>query len=310
MKILFTGATGVLGRASLPLLVAGGHDVTAVSRSEADAAWLERAGARPSRIDLFDRRAVTEAVSGVDTVIHFATSIPPQATMRKRSSWEMNDRLRSKATSSLVDAALASGVERFVQQSITFVYADGADRWLDETAPIRPLWDVLDSALEAESHVDRFRAGGGSGVVLRLSRLYGPGRASAEYVAGVGKRAIPIVGRGDNFVSSIHVDDAATALARALSAPDGTYNVTDDAPMRSADNLTALVEPLGAPAPRHLPVWLARLMIGDATGMLTVSQRVSNHAFREATGWAPAFPGAAEGWPTVVAGIGRTDAPN
>lgn len=300
MKVLFTGATGVLGQASVPLLVADGHDVTGVARSSADPDRLAEAGARSIEADLFDAESVHQAMSGIDTVIHFATSIPPQSAMSKRSSWETNDRLRSTATELLVDAAIANGVERFIQQSVAFAYADGGDDWLDESSKIDPVWDVLESALVAESHVGRFRASGGTGVVLRLARLYGPGSASREFLEAVRNRSMPIVGGGDNYLSSIHSHDAATALAAAISAPDGTYNVADDGPMRSADNLTTLAAALSAPTPRRVPTWLARFAMGKATGMLTVSHRVSNRAFKSATGWQPAFPTAVEGWEQVV----------
>lgn len=301
MKILFTGATGVLGEASLPLLVAEGHDISGVFRSDAKREWLETVGARPVRVDLFDPASISRAMSGMETVIHFATAIPPQRDMRKRSAWKINDQLRSTATANLVDAAIVNGVERFVQQSIIFTYADGGDRWLDESAPVDPVWEVLDSALTAESHVARFRAAGGTGITLRMSRLYGPGRASGDYIASVRDRKLPIIGRGDNYVSSIHVDDAATALAGALTAPGGTYNVGDDMPMRSSDNLRSLADALGAPPPRRVPRWLAAIAVGKVAAWLTVSHRVSNRAFRDATGWAPAFPSAAEGWAHAVA---------
>lgn len=299
MKILFTGATGVLGKASIPRLVADGHDVTGVFRSEGKE-WLEGAGARPARVDLFDPAAISHAMSGKDAVIHFATAIPPQQAMGSRSAWNMNDRLRSTASANLVDAAVANGVERFIQQSIAFAYADGGAHWWDESALIDPVWDVVDSALTAESHVERFRGTGGTGITLRLTRLYGPGKASGDYIASVRGRKVPIIGKGDNYVSSIHVDDVATALTRAVTAPDGTYNVTDDLPMRSSDNLRALADALGAPPPRRVPRLLAEVLLGKAAAMLTVSHRVSNHAFRHATGWAPAFPSASDGWAHIV----------
>jgi nucleoside-diphosphate-sugar epimerase len=84
MKMLFTGATGVIGRAAVPLLTARGHEVTAVSRSETDRGWLLEVGARPELVDLFDPDAVLHATAGMDAVIHYATAIPPQATMAER----------------------------------------------------------------------------------------------------------------------------------------------------------------------------------------------------------------------------------
>lgn len=212
----------------------------------------------------------------------------------------MNDRLRSNVTRILVDAAVANGVAGFVQQSITFFYADGGDTWLDETAPIAGSWDVLESALDAEANVERFRDSGGNGVTLRLSRLYGPGLASADYIASVTERKLPIVGDGQNYVSSLHTHDAATATLAALTAPAGTYNVSDDKPQRAAEHTTTLAELLGAPAPRRVPRWLARLVAGDTVALLTTSQRISNSRFKEATGWKPKFPSAPVGWHDVV----------
>lgn len=304
MKILFTGATGVLGREGLPLVVAAGHDVTAVSRSPEDSQWLAEMGARAAVVDLFDADQVGEAMSGIDTVIHYATAIPPLDRMAKREAWATNDRLRSEATRLLVEAAVDQGVERFLQESITLIYAEGGDAWLDEVSPIEPAWDVLDSALTAEAHIDRFRAGGGTGVTLRLSRLYGPGRASRDYVSGVSARRIPIIGNGRNYVSSIHVEDAATALLAALGAPDGVYNISDDEPVTSAVYTRYLAEQIGAPTPRRIPRALGRIALGRAVSLLTRSHRVSNRRFRDVTGWAPSYPSALEGWRQVADAAG------
>ncbi|MFP3880861.1 MAG: NAD-dependent epimerase/dehydratase family protein [Actinomycetota bacterium] len=300
MKILFTGATGVLGRAAVPRLVEDGHDVIAVSRSPEGASWLEEHGARPEAVELFDPSAVDHALPGVDTVVHFATAIPPMSNMTKRKSWEMNDRLRSEATGILVDAAIANDVSRFVQQSVTFAYRDGGETWLDENSEMEPGWDVLDSALDAEAHVNRFRTAGGTGVTLRLSRLYGPGKVSGDFVAGVADRKVPVVGAGDNYVSSIHVADVASALAAAMNVTDGTYNVGDDEPVTSAVYTDTLADLIDAPRPRRIPPVVARLAVGRAVTLLTTSQRVSNQRFREATDWTPAFPSVREGWRDVV----------
>ena len=57
---------------------------------------------------------------------------------------------------------------------------------------------------------------------------------------------------------------------------------------------------VGAPPPRRLPGWLARMLHGGTTGLLTVSQRVSNRRFRQAAGWEPRYPSVEAGWPTVA----------
>lgn len=300
MKILFTGASGVLGRAAVPGLTNAEHNVAAVSRNDQDHRWLEQHGAQPVVVDLFDPSSVGQAVVGCDTVIHFATAIPPMAKFSKRAAWSTNDRLRSEATRLLVDAALKGGVSRFIQQSITLPYADGGEKWLDEDSPVDPGWDVLRSALDAEAEVERFRQDGGVGVTLRLSRLYGPGQVSREYVDGVRNRKVPVVGRGDNYVSSIHVADAASALVAALTVPDGAYNVTDDAPVTAAEYAGSLAELLAVARPRRIPRLVARVALGGAAALLTMSHRVSNSRLRATSGWAPKFSSVIDGWRDVI----------
>jgi nucleoside-diphosphate-sugar epimerase len=284
----------------VPLLIEAGHDVSGLSRTDQGRDWLRKAGARAVEIDLLDEEAVSAAVKGKDVVIHFATSIPSLVMMVKDGEWAANDALRDSATGLLVEAARANGVGRFIQESITFFYADGGSEWLDETAPIRYSFRPLASALAAEGHVDRFRQDGGAGVSLRLARLYGPGEASREYVGAIRKRDIPVVGRGANFVSSLHIDDAATAVLTAMTAPDGTYNVGDDEPVQSAVYIDTLAEVLDAPRPRRIPKSAVKLALGRSAGLLVSSQRVSNRRFRETTGWAPRHPSVLEGWRTVL----------
>lgn len=303
MRVLFTGATGVIGERAMPLLVERGHEVRGVARSEENRVALAEMGADPLDVDLFDESAVDAATRGVDAVVHFATSIPPQARMLRRRAWDMNDRLRAEATQTLVDAAIRNGVSRFVQESVTFLYEDGGERWLDEDSAVEPVWSVLDSAVTAEGHVRRFARSGGDGVVLRLGRLYGPGRVSDEYVEAVRTRKMPLIGDGRSYVSSLHIDDAATAVVDALDVPAGTYNVTDDVPVRAGEALEALADLVGAPAPRRIPALLARVALGKASGLLTVSQRVSNQRFKDAAGWSPSQPSLLDGWREVV-GVG------
>jgi nucleoside-diphosphate-sugar epimerase len=301
VRALFTGATGVIGREALPALVDAGIEVTAVVREGSDHDWIRQLGIGTASVDLFDPDAVAAALRGHDAVFHFATAIPPGREFTKRRAWMSNDRLRAEATGLLVDVALRSDVSFFVQESVSFVYADGGDRWLDETARVAPVWDVLDSALAAERHVQRFAAAGRTGVTLRLGRLYGPGRASGDFIGAVAKGAIPIVGDGRNFVSHLHVGDAGAAVAAALGAPSGVYNVSDGHPVMSGEELILLSALLGRSRPRRLPFPVARGAVGRAARLLTVSQRVSIDRFRAETGWEPTHPSIREGWREVLA---------
>jgi nucleoside-diphosphate-sugar epimerase len=195
MRIFVTGGSGVLGRATIPLLRAEGHDVAAPGRTE---------------LDLFDAAAVNHAVAGADAILHLATRLRTDG-QDDRDGWREHDRLRADASRLLADAGLETDVGIFIQPTVTFVYPDGA---VDEDTPIDSVPAYLESALVAERETLRFADEGRTGIILRLGLLYGPGAHSAE--------------PNDHYGATLHVDDAGAALLAALRIPSGVYNVCRD----------------------------------------------------------------------------------
>ena len=301
-KVFVAGATGVLGKRTVRRLVEAGHDVTGAVRSDAKAKLLEGLGATPAHVDLFDADAVRAAVAGHDVVCNLATRIPPTAHAARSAAWADNDRIRREASRHLVDGALATGARCFVQESITFLYADAGERWIDEDDPVdAPAFTR--STLEAQAQAERFTAAGGTGVVLRFALFYGPDSHHTLDAVRLARRHLAATfGRRDAYMSSITTDDAATAVVAALGAAAGVYNVADDEPLTRRDHFDALARALGVRALRFAPA-VARKVGGSKSEMLARSQRVSNERFKKATGWAPAYPSAHEGWPAVVAAI-------
>jgi nucleoside-diphosphate-sugar epimerase len=173
MKIFFAGATGVLGRRVVPQLIEAGYEVTAVGRSETTRSQLRRAGATPIELDLFDAEAVRRAVAGHQAVINLATSIPPLTRTFLPGSWRMTSRIRTYASANLVEAALAGGARRYIQESFAPIYPDCGDQWIDESTPPHPA-SYNRATLDAEAATRRFTTHGGTGVALRFAYLYGP----------------------------------------------------------------------------------------------------------------------------------------
>lgn len=297
MDVFVLGATGELGRPAVREIVAGGHRVRAVTRSDAKAATIERLGAEPVPMrDVFDRDALTDAVRGADALLHLATRIPPVRAMRKPAAWAENNRLRSELTPMLVDVALEQGIGVFLAESITFVYPDCGADWIDESRPLAGDNTALHSVLDLEREVERFRARGGNGVTLRFSAVYGPTAESTDASLRFARwRLAPVVGARDGYVSSIHTDDAGSAVSAALAAPSGTYNVTDDEPLLRRDYADAFADAFDLGRLRVVPPVLVRLAAGNSA-VLARSQRVRNDRFKEATGWTPRYPSAREGW--------------
>jgi 2-alkyl-3-oxoalkanoate reductase len=301
MKDFVAGATGVLGRPTVKALVEAGHQVRGAARGEAKAALLQSLGAEPVTVDLFDPDAVRRAVAGSEAVLNFATRIPPIMRMRWPGAWKENDRLRTEGSRLLVDAALANGAAVYVQESITFIYADGGDDWLTEDSPLSINWVSLESMINGERETERFSAGGGRGIALRFSGFYAPyAQSTLDTVRLARSRLLPVAGDGSNYFSSIHVDDGANAAVAALSIPAGVYNVSDDEPLRMRDYGRAISDAFGLKPPRRVPKWLLRLVGGGPAKYILSSQRVSNERFKKATGWAPKYRSAREGWQQIA----------
>lgn len=293
MDVFVTGATGVLGRAVVPLLVAAGHRVRGLARSEQNAATLRGLGAEPVRADLFSVASLREAVAGSDAILHLATKIPPTNEAGRPGAWAENDRIRREGTRNLVDAALAAGVETLIYPSVCFVYRDGGAQWLEaDTAALDP--GPIRSTLEAEAEVARFAATGRRGITLRNGAFYGPDAPSTADQLRLARRGVALlIGAADAYQPMIWVDDAASAVVAALDrAPAGVYDIVDDEPLRRGELTTAFARAVGRRRLLRPPLWLARLLGGDAVLTLARSQRVTNRRFKAATGWAPAVPNA------------------
>lgn len=220
MRVFLAGASGVVGRRMVPLLVADGHEVWGTTRRADRAPDLAGAGARPVVVDVFDADALTEAVldAAPDVVVH-------QLTDLRGEDFAANTRLRVEGTHNLVDAARAAGVEVMVAQSIAWLYAPGPGPAV-ETEPLDPGLRGYDGVAALEKAVAEMPRG----VVLRYGLLYGPGTWYAP--DGLITRRIRC---GEHtppasWGSFVHVDDAAAAAVAALDWPAGPVNVVDDEP--------------------------------------------------------------------------------
>ncbi len=300
MKVFVTGATGVIGLRAVPLLLKAGHEVSAAVRSIDRFAPLAQLGARPLAVDLFDGRAVERALTGHDAVINLATHMPGSMLRALLpGAWRENDRLRRDASRILVDAALAGGVGRFVQESFAPVYPDRGDAWIEEDVPIEPT-RYNRTVADAEASARRFAEAGRVGVVLRFAAFYGPDAfQSRTMIETVRKGFAPMPGRPEAFLSSVSHDDAATAVVAALGLPAGAYNVADDEPLRRRDVANVIAAGLGVAPPRPLPSWVAKLA-GSLGELMSRSVRISNRKLRIASGWSPRWPSLREGWPAMM----------
>lgn len=180
-KVFLAGATGAVGRALLPRLVAEGHDVSAMTWSAGHLGWLRGAGAKPVLCDVFDaeelRRAVVEA--GAEVVINQLTDLPKRDLKPGKLGdyYARNDRVRREGTENLLAAARAAGARRFIGQSVAFWYEPVGGMIKSEDDP---LWAAAPTPIRegvlAIEHSERLvlEAADIEGVVLRYGTSTAP----------------------------------------------------------------------------------------------------------------------------------------
>jgi nucleoside-diphosphate-sugar epimerase len=191
-----------------------------------------------------------------------------------------NALLRIDGTRKLLEAALAAGVERYVQQSIVMSYPDGGDRWLDESTPLAPAGEraaTTQPVAQMEAMVRAISLEDLSWCILRGGSFVGPDTFQDALIARLREGTQQVPGDGANWVSFVHVADYAEAVALALDrgTPGLILNINDE-PIRNGEYLDGLAARLGVPAPPR-----------DRDAPTPRSYRCTNHAARAALGWQP-----------------------
>lgn len=218
-RVFVAGASGAIGSALVPLLIAAGYTVFGSTRRADRAKQLEDAGVTPVVVDVFDAPALRDALLHIapQTVIHQLTDLPAGLDpARMVQAVTANARIRDEGTRHLVAAAVSAGSSRMIAQSIAWAYRPGVTPY-DESCPL----DVdaqgtrgtsVRGVAALEQHV--LEAASLTGTVLRYGQIYGPG-TGADAPAGS---------------SPLHVEAAAYAALLALQREKaGVYNIAEDA---------------------------------------------------------------------------------
>lgn len=216
-RIFLAGASGVIGRRLVPLLIEAGHQVTGIGRSVQSRDALRALGAEYRAVDVFDADALRKAMvtARPEIVIHQLTDLPNSldpALMQAAIS--RNAGIRDEGTRNLVVGAIAAGARRIIAQSIAWAYAPGTPPYVEG------------DPLDIDSRGNRATTLNGIarlevqvlntppllGIVLRYGQLYGPG-----------------TGRdGPTGPSPLHVDAAAYAALRAIDHDRaGIFNIAE-----------------------------------------------------------------------------------
>ncbi len=263
MKIFVAGATGAIGRPLIVQLLAQGHEVVALTRSLEKAKVLAELGVEAAIADIFDPEAVKNAIAHIqpEVVIEQLTSLPKTYTLESMSAAApLNTRIRLEGGANVLAAAQASGVRRYLMQSIAFWAIPGTGLADEET----PLSLDASPAVSADAHLVTeiehrlLTTPNLEGIALRYGFLYGSGtwfNPDGDVAEQVRQQLFPIVGNGEGVWSWVHIEDAAIAtVAAAERGNPGIYLIADDRPLEVREWLPAFARSLDAPPPPQVSI--------------------------------------------------------
>jgi UDP-glucuronate 4-epimerase len=284
MKLLLTGAAGLLGMAARPVLAAAGHQVVAV-----DVTDFGRPDSELHRLAFGEPAALERLVDaeGVEAIVHCgAISGPMLAKGQPLKLVAVN----IDATAILLDLAWRKAMKRFVFCSSISVYGSVGPGLITEATPLRPTSVYGATKVACEQLIQGMSAEYGlSGVSLRIARVYGPYRRAnchlksliEETEAGRPSR-IPC---DPAFVYHyVYADDVAEAIRVALEAPTlprREYNVGDG----EALTMPTLIERAGT-----VLKGLDATLTPGQDDVPDVQEAFDVAAIGRDLGWRPAFP--------------------
>jgi 2-alkyl-3-oxoalkanoate reductase len=257
MKVFVAGATGAIGRPLVSKLIRDGHAVYGMSRSFKRTEEIKKIGATPIIADALEFNSLLAALMHIEpeVVIEMLTSLPKQYTPQAmREASVANTKLILEGGANLQKAAQAVKARRYIVQSGAFWYSPGNGLASEQTPFAFEATPAIAAGTQIYATIENrvLHSKEIEGVALRFGFFYGPGTWFAQggnMADQIRKGSYPIVGSGRGVWSFVHIEDAAAAIALALFAPVGIYNIVDDTPQELAIWLPAYARWLGCPLP-------------------------------------------------------------
>ncbi|MFZ3293416.1 MAG: SDR family oxidoreductase [Mycobacterium sp.] len=296
MRIFVTGGTGHAGSHIIPELIAAGHEVTGLARSDTSAAAVSALGATVRRGSLEDLDGLKEAAADSDGVIHVAhrQDLLPSGGMDAVAAAELPVML------AYGEALAGTGKPLVAAGSIGS--AGDLGRPTTEEDPALPSGDEHRGTLRARNVVERavvdFAERGVRSSIVRLPPIAHSTTDNAGFLPGLialakekGFAGYP--GDGENLWGAVHIRDAASLFRLALEkGPAGRYwHASEDKTIPFREIAEAIGSRLGLPAV-SIPVDVLMLpgYFGMFTNLVTLNLPASNLITRQTLGWEPAEP--------------------
>ena len=263
MEVLITGGNGFVGRHLAGELLARGDKVRVLALPGEDTSSLDPR-CLVHRGDVRVAESLTHAVGGTDAVFHLAAMMH---VWRPLADYEQ---VNVGGTLNVCRAAISAGVGRVVHMSSSTVYGMDSPGPVDEDFRLAPFNDPYSrTKADADLAVQRLMSEEGlPGVILRPDQIFGPGDRLhfGATAARLGSGRGVIVGKGDNLLPLVYVDDVVQGLMLAGDSDRAlgeAFNISSDGPITQKEFLDCVAQETGGEAPR-IRVPLGVLKVGAA----------------------------------------------
>lgn len=284
MRIFVTGGSGWIGSAVVPELLAQGHSVLALARSDASAAAVEAGGAEALRGDLVDTGLLRSATAESDAVIHLAY----RHDLGQAGGAEAD----ARAIEAFIETAAGTGT-RILVTGATISVPGRAATEEDELVPVGP---VAARIANLRNALAAARAGAPVSLVMIPRTVHGDGERHGfipQLIARARETGVSgYVGDGSNRWPAVHIADAATLYRLAVeSAPTGSVlNAVGEEGVRVRDIAEAIGRRLGIPVEARpaaeFGMRLGAVLAGDMPASSALTRRL--------LGWTPTHSGLLE----------------
>ena len=298
MKIFVLGGTGLLGSYLVPKLLERGYEVSVLSRNKAALSELENRGVRGIHGDLLDPEAFISSLTPHDAVVSIA--MPLEFGRMSQKKFELVTARTTKFTRSALD--IGYKLECPIIFTLGTSYRTSRGEIADETWPIERFGLTL-AGVEAERLIQDAGAKGHPIIQMIPGQIYGPGGMFLQMYKMLKSGKFGVVGKGDNYMPRIHVEDCAEAYALAIDKLpiNNSFIVADDTPCTTREFTEFMASCAGMSKPRTIPRILARIVMGklllDTMGIDCI---VSNLKLKEVLGWKLKYPSYREGLPAAI----------
>ncbi len=298
MKVLILGGTGLLGSHLVPKLLSRGYEVTVLSRSAAALSELESQGVKGILGDLLDSEAFIPSLAPHDVVVSIA--MPIEFGRMSRKKFELVSERTTKFKRSALD--IGYKLECPIIFTLGTSYRTGPGEVADETWPIERFGLTL-AGVDAERLIHEAGTEGHLIIQMIPGQIYGPGGMFLKMYEMLKSGKFGVVGKGDNRIPRIHVEDCAEAYALTIDKLpiNNSFIVADDTPCTMREFMDFMASFAGMSKPRTIPRIFARIVMGKLLlETMGIDCIVSNAKLKEVLGWELKYPSYREGLPAVI----------